>query len=330
MLNEPNGVLIAVETIDGEIRPASRELFAIGRCLASDSGGSLVAVIIGSDTGEAVNDVTALGADRILVASAPELARFTVDGYARTIDTAIATIRPEIVLLAGTTAGRDIAAFLAGRHRAAHLADCLRIECLDTRIVGIRAVHRGKFLTRVRAPRGRLTFATVRPTAYPVPEPSAGEPVLVESLDTRFALGEIRTTITRQQPAGGGPSSLDTAAVVVVGGRGLGEAGHFHLIEELAAILGGAIGVTGPVTDLGWRPDHERVGQTGRSIAPRLYIGIGVSGAVQHLAGMRGSGTVIAINQDPEAPIFKVADFGIVGDLFEIVPRLIERLRQGQ
>jgi electron transfer flavoprotein alpha subunit len=327
-LNHPNGVLIAVETIDGEIRQASRELFAVGQSLAGTGGGSLVAVIIGSATGEAERDVAALGVDRILVAGAPELTRFTVDGYARAIETAIAAVQPEIVLLAGTTAGRDIAAFLAGRHHAAHLADCLRIECSDAGLVATRAVHRGKFLTRVRAPRGRLTFATVRPTAYPTPEPSAREAVPVELLNPRFEAREIRITITGQHPSGGGPSNLDTADVVVVGGRGLGDAGNFHLIEELAALLGGAIGVTGPVTDLGWRPAHERIGQTGRSIAPQLYIGVGVSGAVQHLAGMRGSGTVIAINQDPEAPIFNVADFGIVGDLFEIVPRLIEHLRR--
>ncbi len=330
MLNQPSGVLIAAETIDGEIRPASREIFALGRRLAGAGGGPVAAVIIGSATGEAERDVAALGVDRILVAGAPELARFTVDGYARAIDAAIAAVQPEIVLLAGTTAGRDIAAFLAGRHRAAHLADCLQIECSDAGIVATRAVHRGKFLTRVRAPWGRLTFATVRPTAYPAPEPSAREAVPVESLELRFEPREIRITITGQHPASGGPSSLDTADVVVVGGRGLGDAGNFHLIEELAAIFGGAIGVTGPVTELGWRPVHERIGQTGRSIAPRLYIGVGVAGAVQHLAGMRGSGTVIAINQDPEAPIFNVADFGIVGDLFEIVPRLIERLRREQ
>lgn len=328
MLNEPNGVLIAVETIDGEIRPASRELFALGKSLANDSGGPLAAVIIGSNTGEAERDVAALGAGRILVAGAPELARFTVDGYARAIEAAIEAVQPEIVLLAGTTAGRDVAAFLAGRHRAAHLVDCLSIECSNAGITGTRAVHRGKFLTKVRASRGRLTFATVRPTAYPAPERSARETSSVESLDPRFAAGEIRITITGHHPTASGPSGLDTAEVVIVGGRGLGDAGSFHIIEELAAVLGGAIGVTGPVTDLGWRLDHERVGQTGRSIAPQLYIGVGVSGAIQHLAGMRGSGTIIAINQDPEAPIFKVADFGIVGDLFEIVPRLIERLRQ--
>ncbi len=328
MLNQPNGVLIAVETIDGEIRPASRELFTLGHGLTGAVGGPVAAVIIGGDTVEAERDAAALGVDRILVARAPELARFTVDGYARAIEAAIAAVRPELVLLAGTTAGRDIAAFLAGRHRAAHLADCLQIECSDAGMVATRAVHRGKFLTRVRAPRGRLTFATVHPTAYPAPEPSAREAVPVELLNPRFEAREIRITITGQHPSGGGPSNLDTADVVVVGGRGLGDAGNFHLIEELAAMLGGAIGVTGPVTDLGWRPAHERIGQTGRSIAPRLYIGVGVSGAVQHLAGMRGSGTVIAINQDAEAPILKVADFGIVGDLFEILPRLIERLRR--
>lgn len=326
-MNEPKGILIAVETHDGAIRPASRELFAIGRSLA-DAGGPLEAIIIGSDTGKAVDEVASLGASRVLVVDAPELARFTVDGYARAIEAAIAAARPELVLLAGTTAGRDITAYLAGRHHAACLADCLQIAYSDSEIVGTRAIHRGKFLTRVRAPRGQLTFATVRPTAHPSPEPVAGEPAPVEPIDARFRSDEIRVIITGEDTAVAGPSRLDTAEVVVVGGRGLGEAGNFHTIEELAALLGGAIGATGPVTELGWRPDHERIGQTGRSIAPRLYIGIGVSGAVQHLTGIRGSGTVIAINQDPEAPIFKAADFGIVGDLFEILPRLIDRLRQ--
>jgi electron transfer flavoprotein alpha subunit len=326
--DRPKDILIVVETHDGMARAASRELFSIGRHLAGVTGGRLVAAVIGSGTHEAVSNVAGLGADRVLVADHPELVRVTVDGYAKAIAAAVDVAEPATVLLAGTTAGRDIAAFLSARYRAGCLVDCLRLVCSSDEIVGTRAVSGGRFLVEVRASRDRLTFATVQAGAYPVPEPEPGRTVRAESLDIIFDADEIRTVILDLSPPTVGSTGLDAAENVVVGGRGVGDAASFRLVEDLAAVVDAAVGATGAVTDLGWRPRADQVGQTGRRIAPRLYIGLGVSGAVQHLAGMRESETIVAINLDPAAPIFKIAHFGIVGDLFEVVPALIERLRQ--
>jgi electron transfer flavoprotein alpha subunit len=325
--NGASGVLLVVETRDGAIRETSRELFGIGRTLASETGGSLAAVVLGSGLDAAASEAATLGADRVLVADAPELAAFTVDAYAKAVDAAIDATSPAIVLLAGTTAGRDLAPFLATRRDAAYLVDCVRLARQDGAWVGTRPVYQGKVLTEVRAAGDGLTFATIHAGAFAAPEPDAGRTAETTALELNFAPGEIRVTVKDLVQAEAGPSNLEQAEVVVVGGRGLGEAANFKLAEDLASVLGGAVGATRAVTDLGWRPHYEQVGQTGKTIAPKLYIGLGVSGAVQHTVGIRGSDTIVAINRDPDAPIFKMADFGIVGDVQEIAPKLTEKLR---
>ncbi|MDI3341928.1 MAG: electron transfer flavoprotein subunit alpha/FixB family protein [Sphaerobacter sp.] len=327
MTDGASGVLLAVETRDGAIRETSKELFGLGRTLAGELGGPLGAVVLGSGVEAAAREAAALGADRVLVADAPELAAFTVDAYAKALDAAIDATQPRIVLLAGTTAGRDLAPFLAMRREAACLVDCVRLAWQDGAWVGTRPVYQGKLLTEVRAPGDGLTFATIHAGAVAAPEPDPGRISETTPLPLQFAPGEIRVTVTDLVQAPAGPTNLEQAEVVVVGGRGLGEAANFRLAEELAEVLGGAVGATRAVTDLGWRPHYEQVGQTGKTIAPKLYIGLGVSGAVQHTVGIRGSETIVAINRDPDAPIFKMADFGVVGDVHEIAPKLAAKLR---
>lgn len=329
MTDGENGILLVIETSDGAIRATSLELFGAGRGLADEAGGPLVGVLIGHDLGPAVDQAARLGADRVLVADAPGLAQYTTDGYARAVEAAIEIVHPAAVLLAGTTSGRDVAPFLAAKRGAAHLVDCMRVSRAGGAFTGVRPVYQGKLLSEVRVSGGTSpVFVTVHAGAFAPPEPRAERPAEISPLEVGFALADIRVEVAGMVQAPAGPTNLEAAAVVVVGGRGLGEAANFSYVEELAAVLDGAVGATRAVTDLGWRPHYEQVGQTGKTVAPSLYIGLGVSGAVQHTVGMRGSETIVAINRDPDAPIFKLADFGIVGDVFEIAPKLTQRLRE--
>jgi electron transfer flavoprotein alpha subunit len=231
------------------------------------------------------------------------------------------------VLLSGTTAGRDLAAFESGKRGTAHLVDAVKVELDGDEIVVRRPVYQAKLLTEARAKLGEPVFVTVRSGSYAAPEADEGRTVDVETLDVALDQLATRVNVVELLESKAGSANLEAADIVVIGGRGLGEASNFPLAEQLADAFGGAVGATRAVTDLGWRPHYDQVGQTGRVIAPKLYVGVGVSGAVQHTVGMRGSENVVAINRDPDAPIFKLADFGIVGDLFEVVPLLIERLK---
>lgn len=326
MADMAQGVLLVVEVDGGVIRPTSRELFGVGRALADASGGSLVAVMIGHNVSD-TTDAADLGADRVVVADAPGLASFTVDGHARALEQAVESVNPAIVLLPGSTSGRDLAPFVAMRRGVPCLVDCLRLALDGEDVVATRPVYQGKLLTDVRARRASPVFATLRAGAFAAPEPQAGRATETTALNVEIGPGDIRVAVTGTAEAPAGPTNLEQAKTVVVGGRGLGEADKFALVDDLAAALGGAVGATRAVTDLGWRPHYEQVGQTGKTVAPDLYVGLAVSGAVQHTVGMRGSGTIVAINRDPAAPLFKIADFGIVGDVFELEPRLAARIR---
>uniref|UniRef100_A0A831X7Y7 Electron transfer flavoprotein subunit alpha/FixB family protein n=1 Tax=Thermorudis peleae TaxID=1382356 RepID=A0A831X7Y7_9BACT len=321
-------VLVVVETVAGEARPAALELFGAGRPLADRLGGDLVALVAGSGVQAVAGLAGTLGADRILVADDPALAEPVVARVARAVETALAAADPELVLLPATTLGRDLAPLLAGRFRAAHLVNCTRIQLEDQAVVATRPVYQDKLLTTVRAPRGRRIFITARSGAFPVPEPQPGRQVSIEPLAVSFTEADQAVTVTRLVEKPKGQTNLESAPVVVVGGRGVGSAENFRLVEELAAAIDGAVGCTRAVSDLGWRPHYEQIGQTGKNVRPKLYLGVGVSGAVQHTVGMRGSDTIVVINRDPNAPLVKMADFAIIGDLFDIVPRLTKRLRE--
>ncbi len=324
-------VLIFTEQVEGgDLRASTAELFGIGRDLAVQLGGSLIAAIFGSETGTAETHVAELGVDRVLVATDSLLADITVDGYSRALDAAIEASDPALVLLSGTTAGRDLAPFVAARRGAAHLVDAVRVDVRDGEVVVRRPVFQGKLQTEARAKLDKTVFVTVRSGSYPVSARETGRRVQPERINVQLNAEDLRVRVVELLESKAGSANLEAADVVVIGGRGLGEAANFALAEKLADAFDGAVGATRAVSDLGWRPHSDQVGQTGRTIAPKLYIGVGVSGAVQHTVGMRGSEFVVAINRDPDAPIFKLADFGIVGDLFEIVPLLTERVREAR
>jgi electron transfer flavoprotein alpha subunit len=321
-----NTILVVLESHDGELRGSSYEAFAAGRSLADELGASVVALAVGSGISQSANDLGGYGADRVLVADVPELNAITVDGYAKALDMAIEQVDPGIVMMVGTTGGRDILAFLAGMHRLAHLPDCTDLRVEEGNLIGKRPVYGNKMMTEVRADLSSRVLVSLHTGAFKIPEPDASKPVEAEMLDLSFDDGEIRMKITGLESSSGGPPDIGSAEIVVIGGRGLGSKENYELVQQLAEALGGSAGATRAVTDLGWRPHYEQVGQTGHKISPKLYVGIGVSGAVQHTVGMVGSETIVAVNRDPAAPIFKLADFGLVADLEDVVPKLVEKI----
>ena len=325
---QESGAVLAVGEVDrgGALRPVSWEMVTAGRGIADALGGPLVALVFGSGVA-AAGQFGAVGADRILCGDDERLADPNSEAATAVLARAIAEVRPSVVLIPGTTLGRDYAPRVAARLRAVLAADAVALAVDGDALVATRPVFGGRVQTevRLRGPGPRLV--TVHPGSFPAALPKDGTGTAVEALAVELGDLETRVRVRATVAAASGPVDLDRATVVVGGGRGLKEAGNFGLIEDLAASLGGVVGATRAVTDAGWRPHHEQIGQTGRTVAPRLYVAVGVSGAIQHLVGIQGSDYIVAINRDPDAPIFKMASFGIVGDLFEVVPAMIEAVR---
>lgn len=305
------------------------EILTAGRAIAAALGSELVGLFMGSGIAEAAKLWGTAGADRVLIADDARLSGLLPGPAAAALAQATAKIDPAVVLVPGTTAGRDYAPLVAARAGRGLAADCVEFSVDDGALSAVRPVLGGRAISRVTFPADGPAMATVRPGSFPKAEAGATKPV-VERLDASFTEGDLRVSLVETAPKGSGTSRLDTAEVVVSGGRGLKEPAHFALVEELAEALGGAVGATRAVVDAGWRPHHEQIGQTGRTVSPRLYVAVGVSGAVQHNVGMQGSDYIVAINRDPDAPIFKIASFGIVGDLFEVVPALTAEIRNAK
>jgi electron transfer flavoprotein alpha subunit len=304
---------------DGAIRPVSWELLGAARRIADGLGGSVVGLLMGNGVADAAGTWGSAGADRVLVADDPRLDGLVPGAAAAVLMTAIEAIGPAVVLVPGTTAGRDYAPLVAARRGVGLVADCVELAVEVGRLTALRPVLGGRAVSRISFAGGEMAMATIRAGSFEKAEAGLTSPA-VERLDVTLEDADLRVAHVEINPKGSGASRLDTADVVVSGGRGLKEPANFALVEELAAALGGAVGATRAVVDAGWRPHHEQIGQTGHTVSPRLYVAVGISGAVQHNVGMQGADYIVAINRDPDAPIFKIASFGIVGDLFEVVP----------
>jgi electron transfer flavoprotein alpha subunit len=307
------------------LRPISFEVVSAGRAVAEALGGPLVGLLMGAGVGEDAGRWGRAGVDRLLVVDQPRLAGPTTESAAAVLARAIDEVRPSVVLVPGTTSGRDYAPKVAARLAVGVAADCVGFTVEEGSLVAVRPLLGGRVMTAVRLPAGGPAIATVRPASFTPAEPT-GESVAAEALAVDLAERDLRVTVRGTAAKEKGPTDLEAAKTIVSGGRGLKEPANFTLVEELAAALGGAVGATRAVVDAGWRPHHEQIGQTGRTVRPRLYVAVGISGAVQHNVGMQASDYIVAINRDPDAPIFKVAAFGIVGDLFEVVPAILAEL----
>lgn len=317
-------ILVVGELGLAEIRSESLEAVTAARELAAVSGAGLVGAVIGTGAASAAAVLATTGLSTVYLA---DDARLTTDlPITRALASMVATSGADVVILAGTTTGRDVAARLGARLNAAVASDVVGLEAIGDDIVAQRSILGGKSLVDITLKGDPVRIVSLRPGSWAkaTTDQPAGEiePVHVELTDndTRvrvegFETGDESTGVR-----------LQGAETIVAGGRGLKEAENFILVEQLAGALGAAVAASRAVVDAGWRPHHEQIGQTGQSVTPRLYIAVGISGAVQHNVGMQGSEYIVAINRDPDAPIFKIASFGIVGDLFEVVPALTAEL----
>lgn len=311
------GVLVFCEVQDGKLKKASREALSIGRKLAEEVGGELMA--FAADRAAADN-AGRYGAKKLFIANLPG---YDSETYTSAMQVVIAQSSPAIVLLGGTSNGRDLAPRLAARLNVGVASDVDRLEWTGGKLKARRPVYSGKAFATVDVS-GSPGIATTRINAFPAEESGGGAAEVVEV----SAPAQSKSRVLETKTAEAGELSIAEADVIVSGGRGLKEAANFSLIRDLAHAMGGAVGASRATVDAGWIDHQHQVGQTGRVVSPNLYIAAGISGAIQHLAGMSSSKHIVAINKDPEAPIFRIADLGVVGDLFTIVPALTEEVKK--
>jgi electron transfer flavoprotein alpha subunit len=319
------GVLVFCELQDGTLKKAARECLSAAGSLASAAGGDVSAFVAGSAARSAAEQCGKFGVRRLFVAG-DALDQYTTESYTAAMAEAIQQASPSIVLIPGTANGRDLAPRLAARLGVGVASDVTSLEWTDGRLVARRFVYSGKAIATV-AVTGSPAIATVRPNALPLSQPTGDSMPEVVSV-TASSDSRVKVVETRAPEAG--EASLTESDIIVTGGRGLKEAANFSYIRELAHAIGGAVGASRATVDAGWIDHQHQVGQTGRVVSPNLYIAAGVSGAIQHLAGMSSSKHIIAINKDPEAPIFRIADLGVVGDLFTILPALTEEVKKAK
>lgn len=324
------GVWIVAEWGQGELKRVSFELLGRARKLADKLNVPLGAVLLGSNIGSTAQELIYHGADRVYLVDHPALAQFDPDAYANCLEPLVREERPAIVVAAATTSGRTLMPILAARLHTGLTADCTELDIEEGTglLLQTRPAIGGNVMATIKTPEHRPQMATVRPRSYPPSDrnPShTGEIIEVNFPDEVFG---TRFRLHGFAEVGEEGVRIEDADVVVCAGRGLGRPDNLALVKELAELLGGAVGGTRAVVDQGWLPYPCQVGLSGKTVSPKLYIACGVSGAIQHLAGMRSSEFVIAINKDPRSQIFQVADLAIVGDVNEILPRLVRRLRE--
>ncbi len=312
-------VLVIAEQVDGAFRKVTFEALTAARAL----GGEVNALVLGDGIEAAAADLGAYGAAKILVAEDAALADYTVDAYTNVAADIIGQTNPAVVMIGATTQGKELSARLSARLDAPMASDCTAVKLEGDQVVATRPMYGGKILAEV-ALTGAPAVVSLRPNTISAEEsPSDGA---VEKVTAN--VGEVRTQVKSKQLETG-KIDLTEAEVVVSGGRGMGGE-DYSAIEALADVLGAAVGASRSAVDEGWRSASDQVGQTGKTVSPNLYVACGISGAIQHLAGMSSSKVIVAINKDPEAPIFSKADYGIVGDLFEVVPALTEEIKKYQ
>ncbi len=321
-----NDVLIFAEYKDGQIKRSSCEAIREGANAAQRLGGNAIALLLGSGAQAAAPATGEYGAQTALVAGDAKLDTFALEALSKVASAAIEKTQPALVLFPATTLGKELAPHVCAARGLGMATDCTGLAVEGGVVQATRPVYAGKAFVTVKF-NTSPAVATLRPNVFPAGEPESGKAASVETLEVALEDTDARCTVTNLEAAGDAKQDLTEANRIVSGGRGLKGPEHFEMLEKLADELGAVVGASRAVVDAGWRPHAEQVGQTGKTVSPSLYFACAISGAIQHLAGMRSSKCIVAINKDPDAPIFKVADYGIVGDVFEVVPALTEALQ---
>jgi electron transfer flavoprotein alpha subunit len=319
------GVWIVAEQRDGAFRKISYELASAARKLADQLGEEVCAILCGSGIEGIAGQLGKYGVDKVFVADNPALDPYTTDAHAAAVAKVVKEHDPAILLLGASTQGKDLGGRLVGKLATGLATDCTDVKIVDGKLLAVRPMYAGKCF-------GEIVFssfpqmASLRPNVFAAVEnPRAGA---VVKFDPALDAGQLKTKVIEVQKDTSGKADLTEANIIVTGGRGMKGPEGYAILEELAAALGATVGASRAAVDAGWRPQSDQVGQTGKVVSPNLYIACGVSGAIQHLAGMSSSKYIVAINKDAEAPIFAKADYGIVDDLFKIIPEFTKECKK--
>ena len=339
-IEEYKGVYVFAQQVDNEISGIALELLGKGKELAAKLETEVTAVLIGYNVKNLADKLAEYGADKVILVDDPELETYRTEPYAHALASVIEKYKPEIVLVGATAIGRDLGPTVSARVKTGLTADCTVLEIGDFPLVAIpgqeqkhnqllmtRPAFGGNTIATIACPDNRPQMATVRPGVMQKIAPIAGAKAVIEEYNPGFTPNNKYVTIKEVVKAVSDTVDIMDAKILVSGGRGVGSAENFKILEDLAEVLGGTVSCSRAVVDNGWKPKDLQVGQTGQTVRPQIYFAIGISGAIQHVAGMEESDLIVAINKDETAPIFDVADYGIVGDLNKVVPALTEQLK---
>ena len=314
-------VLAIAEQRDGSFRKVTYEVLSEGRKLADDLGSELTALVMGAGVEGIASELGNFGADKIMVVDHDSLGEYLTDTYTKVVTQIVEKVDPTVIIVGASVLGKDLAARLAARLDAGLAMDCVALRLDGENVVATRPIYGGKVQAEI-AISGKPQIVATRPNAMSIQE--SAKAGTIEKTDVDPGNSQLQFV---EKSLETGKVELTEADVVVSGGRGMG-GDDYTLVEALAEALGGAVGASRSAVDEGWRPHADQVGQTGKVVSPNLYIALGISGAIQHLAGMSSSKVIVAVNKDAEAPIFSKADYGVVGDLFEVVPLITEEVKK--
>ena len=339
-LEEYKGVYVFAQQVDNEINNIAFELIGKGKDLANALGTDVTAVLVGSNVKNLADELGEYGADRVIVVDDPELKEYRTEPYAHALASVIKKYKPDVFLVGATAIGRDLGPRVSARIHTGLTADCTQLEIGDfpinpipgkeqkhNQLLMTRPAFGGNTIATIACPEFRPQMATVRPGVMQKRDRVAGAKANIVEYNPGFTPDNKYVEILEVVKKVSDVADIMDAKILVSGGRGVGSAENFKLLEDLAEVLGGTVSCSRAVVDAGWKPKDLQVGQTGKTVRPNVYFAIGISGAIQHVAGMEESDIIIAINKDESAPIFDVADYGIVGDLNKIVPALTEKLK---
>jgi len=322
------GVWVYAEYKNGDMRHVTYEGLGAARKIADEFGEELAAVIIGKNVEALGATLGQYGADKVFVIENNLLEHYTPEGYSKVFADLIKEKEPNIIIFGATAQGKDLSAKVAAKIDAGLATDCTELKIEDGKFVVRRPMYAGKVYADVGFDDDAIKMASIRPNVMQAAEKDESKQAEIEKIAANINEEDIKAKFKEFVEVGGGKIDLTEALIIVSGGRGMKNAENFAILEELADVIGGVVGASRAAVDAGWRPQSDQVGQSGKVVTPNLYIACGISGAIQHLAGMGTSKVIVAINKDPDAPIFNKADYGVVADLFKVVPALTKEFKK--